>query len=65
VELPEGEGSRMDNFLRIISQPDNIPIVLLLVSVLFFLYLAMRQAFRHDGLIEKGHKDEIYDEMIR
>ena len=55
----------MDNFLRIISQPDNIPIVLLLVSVLFFLFLAMRQAFRHDRLIEKGHKDEIYDEMIR
>ena len=55
----------MDNFLRIVSQPDNIPIVLLLVSVLFFLYLAMRQAFRHDRLIEKDRKDEIYDEMIR
>jgi hypothetical protein len=55
----------MDNFLRIVSMPDNIPIVLLLVSVLFFLYLAMRQAFRHDHLIEKARKDEIYDEMIR
>ena len=55
----------MDNFLRIVSQPDNIPIVLLLVSVLFFVYLAMRQAFQHDRLIEKDHKDEIYDKMIR
>ena len=63
--IPEAKGSRMDNFLRIVSQPDNIPIVLLLVSVLFFLYLAMRQAFRHDRLIEKSRKDEIYDEMIR
>lgn len=63
--IPEAEGSRMDNFLRIVSQPDNIPIVLLLVFVLFFLYLAMRQAFRHDRLIEEARKDEIYDEMIR
>jgi hypothetical protein len=55
----------MDNFLRIISQPDNIPIVLLLVSVLFCLFLAMRQAFRHDRLITRGRKDEIYDEMAK
>jgi len=55
----------MDNFLRIISQPDNIPIVLLLISVLFCLYLSMRQAFRHDRLITRGRKDEIYDEMIK
>jgi hypothetical protein len=55
----------MDNFLRIISQPDNIPIVLLLLSVLFCLYLAMRQAFRHDRLISRDRKDEIYDEMVK
>ena len=55
----------MDNFLRIISQPDNIPIVLLLVSVLFCLFLAMRQAFRHDRLIARARKDEIYDEMAK
>ncbi|MBI4573043.1 MAG: hypothetical protein HY713_07115 [candidate division NC10 bacterium] len=55
----------MDNFLRIISRPDNIPIVLLLISVLFCLYLSMRQAFRHDRLIEKSRKDEIYDEMVK
>ena len=55
----------MDNFLRIISQPDNIPIILLLISVLFCLFLSMRQAFRHDRLIAKGRKDEIYDEMVK
>ncbi len=55
----------MDNFLRIISQPDNIPILLLLVSVLFCVYLAMRQAFRHDRLTAKGRKDEIYDQMVK
>jgi hypothetical protein len=55
----------MDNFLRIVSQPDNIPIVLLLISVLFCLYVAMRQAFRHDRYITEGRKDEIYDEMIK
>ena len=55
----------MDNFLRIISQPDNIPIVLLLISVLFCLFLSMRQAFRHDRLISRGRKDEIYDKMVK
>jgi hypothetical protein len=55
----------MDNFLRIVSMPDNIPILLLLVSVLFCLYVAMRQAFRHDRYISQGRKDDIYDEMIK
>lgn len=65
---PEGsrpEEPRMDNFLRIVSQSDNIPILLLLVAVLFCLYLSLRQAFRHDRLIARGRKDEIYDEMVK
>lgn len=55
----------MDNFLRIVSQPDNIPILLLLFAVLFCMYLSLRQAFRHDRLISQGRKDEIYDEMVK
>jgi hypothetical protein len=55
----------MEQFLKIATQPDNIPIVGLLVIVLVCLYVALKQAFRHDKLIAEGRKDEIYDEMIR
>lgn len=40
----------MEQFLEIISKPDNIPIVLLLVSVIFFSWLAWTKAQRNDAL---------------
>lgn len=55
----------MGQFIHIATLPDNIPIVGLLVIVLICLYVALKQAFRHDKLISEGRKDEIYDEMIR
>ncbi|MCI0370668.1 MAG: hypothetical protein L0214_04635 [candidate division NC10 bacterium] len=55
----------MKEFWAIISVPDNIPIVALLLAVLFFLYVALVQAFRTDRLIKEGREDEIYDEMIK
>lgn len=55
----------MKEFWAIVSVPDNIPIVALLLAVLFFLYVALVQAFRTDRLIEEGREDEIYDEMIK
>jgi len=55
----------MEQFLHIISMPDNIPIVGMLVAVLFCLYVALVQAFRIDRLIQEGKKDDIYDEMSR
>lgn len=55
----------MEHFFHIISQPDNIPIVGMLLAVLFCLYVALVQAFRHDRLIKEGRREEIYDEMSR
>lgn len=55
----------MEQFLKILTQPDNIPIVGLLVAALFCLYVAMKQAFRHDRLIREGKRDEVYDEMVK
>jgi len=40
----------MEQFLEIISKPDNIPIVALLVSVIFFSWLAWTKARRNDSL---------------
>ena len=57
------EPSGLQNFLEIVTKPDNIPIVGMLLLVLFFTWIGLRQAFRNDRLIDEGKKDEIPDEM--
>ncbi|HEY2991026.1 MAG TPA: hypothetical protein VGL11_25155 [Candidatus Binatia bacterium] len=59
--MPEASG--LHNFLEIVTKPDNIPIVGMLLLVLFFTWVGLRQAFRNDKLIEEGRKDEIPEEM--
>ena len=55
----------MEHFIEIATQPDNIPIIGMLVLVLICLALAMKQAFVHDRLIDKGQKDKIFHEMYK
>ena len=55
----------LKQFCSIVSLPDNVPIVGLLLAVLFCLGVALKQAFKHDRLIAEGRKDEIYDEMVK
>ena len=50
-------------FFSILLKPDNIPIAGMLVLVLFFTWVAFRQALRNDRLIEQGREDEILKEM--
>jgi hypothetical protein len=50
-------------FLTILTAPDNIPIMGMLLLVLFFTYVALKQARRHDQLIEHGRRDRIIEEM--
>ena len=38
----------MDNLITIISKPDNVPIVLMIVLVLFYTWYSMRRALRND-----------------
>jgi hypothetical protein len=57
------EPSGWQNILEIITKPDNIPIVGMLILVLFFTWLGLREAFKHDKLIEEGKEDEIPNEM--
>jgi len=53
----------LQNFLEIVTKPDNIPIVGMLLLVLFFTWIGLRQAFRNDRLIDENKKDEIPNEM--
>lgn len=57
------ESSGWQNFLAIVTKPDNIPIVAMLLLVLFFTWLGLRQAFKNDRLVEEDKEDEILDEM--
>jgi hypothetical protein len=57
------EPSGWQNILEIVTKPDNIPIVGMLILVLFFTWLGLREAFKHDKLIEEGKEDEIPNEM--
>jgi hypothetical protein len=55
----------MEHFWEILTKPDNLPIVGMLLAVIFCLWVAFRQALQHDKLIEQGKRDEIYSEMIK
>ncbi|MGH7779202.1 MAG: hypothetical protein ACREQR_05180 [Candidatus Binataceae bacterium] len=55
--------SGLQQFLLILTQPDNIPIMGMMVLVLFFTWMALKQARRNDQLIEHGHRERIIDEM--
>ena len=53
----------LQQFLNIVTAPDNIPIGAMMLLVLFFTYVAFKQARRNDQLIERGMRDKIIDEM--
>ena len=57
------EASGLQNFLEIVTKPDNIPIVAMLILVIFFTWLGLREAFKNDKLIEEGREDEIPTDM--
>ncbi len=50
-------------FMEIVTKPDNIPIVGMLILVLFFTWVALWQALRNDRLLDEGRENEIPDRM--
>jgi hypothetical protein len=57
------EQSALLQFLSIMVQPDNIPIVGMMLLLFFFTYLAFREARKNDQLIADGKRDEVLKEM--
>jgi hypothetical protein len=53
----------LQQFLDILTVPDNIPIMAMMILVMFFTYVALKQARRNDQLIDHGHRDRVIDEM--
>jgi len=57
------EESALGQFLSIMIQPDNIPIVGMMFLVMWFTYLGFREARKNDQLIADGREDEVLKEM--
>jgi len=57
------ETTAIGQFVEIISKPDNMPVAGALLLVMFFTWVSMRQALRHDRMIREGKKDKIIEEM--
>jgi hypothetical protein len=57
------EQSALQQFLSIMFQPDNIPIVGMMFLVMWFTYLGFREARKNDQLIAEGREDEVLKEM--
>jgi hypothetical protein len=55
--------SGFDNFMLILTKPDNIPILLMVGSVAFFSWLSLREGFKNDKLIKEGRRDEVLRQM--
>lgn len=53
----------LDQFLEILTKPDNVPIAAMMLLILFFTWLAFREARKNDELIEEGREDEVLKEM--
>ena len=52
-------------FVEILLKPDNIPIAGMLVLVLFFTWIGLKEALLNDRLVEEGREDEILKYMQR
>ena len=51
-----GWGLTDENFFLIIAKADNVPIVFLIFSVIFFTWYSMREAVRNDQRVEAGEE---------
>ena len=63
--LPEDFHKGLENLLEIVGKGDNMPIAGLIPIIIFFTWLALREAFRHDRLIAQGRDDEVLDQMYK
>lgn len=55
----------MNNFLHILSAPDNIPIIAMIVILCVVLHSAVKQAMENDRLLDEGRFDDMVDHMRR
>ncbi|MFQ6618390.1 MAG: cytochrome C, partial [Fidelibacterota bacterium] len=47
----------MDNLIKIVTKPDNVAIVIMMVMVIFFTWVAFYQAMKNDRSKKKSSKE--------
>jgi len=52
----------MENLIAILSKPDNVPIIMMLVLLMYYLWLWRREAQKNDSLIAVGNYAELKDQ---
>ena len=52
-----------ENLGLILTKPDNVPILIMIVVFTFYTYMALRDGFKHDRLISQGRKQDILKAM--
>lgn len=52
------------NLIEILTQPDNIAIVVMMVSTVVCTLVAFREIRINDRLIKDGKKEKVYERMI-
>ncbi len=57
------ETTALQDFVRIMFAPDNIPIVGMMFLMFYFTYLGFREARKNDQLIAEGRRDDVLKEM--
>lgn|GEM_PF-342212 len=55
--------SGWQNLGLILSKPDNVPILIMIVMFSFFTYMALRDGFKNDRLIKQGRKQDVLKVM--
>lgn len=53
----------MHNLLEIISQPDNLAILLMLICTVACTLVAFREMHTNDRLIKEDKKEKVYERM--
>ena len=54
----------MEHFLHIVSLPDNVPIVIMMVAIIYLTWLSFKEARANDKLTEENKQDQIYRRMV-
>ncbi|HEY9787898.1 MAG TPA: hypothetical protein V6D17_21095 [Candidatus Obscuribacterales bacterium] len=53
----------MEQFLHILTAPDNIPITAMVIIIAWVMYVAFKQARENDRLLDEGRFDDMVEEM--
>lgn len=54
-----------EQFIYILTLPDNIPIIGMLFLIFFFTYIGLREGRKYDKMMAEGRHDEIVRDMQR